>query len=351
MNRAVKGALLSILLVVTSAAIAQPSTKSNARSPLAKFGALAIDRADGFYYGWAFNQTSEQEAIRSALDGARKFGAKSPSVVLIWSGSGCAAYRTVEGRVGSAFGWGVASTQEAADQIASREALKRSDGRATNNYVWACNSKSKPLNVLYDAGPEIFPAVTIGDQTFSGIGVKITRFRNGDPIIKAKTPEEYKKLTLSKQPACFCYDEELCEKTGYLYNAYAVFDSRGLAPEGWRIPTKADWQRLIDRLGGEKGAGVKLRRSEGWPSWAIPANNLSGFGSTPAPDFRGEQKNWEAAKPFDYIPHWTSSPVEDDPKYIYVFSHSAYDTYDQVKFGQFFWHSSAYLRLIEEKSD
>ena len=30
-----------------------------------------------------------------------------------------------------------------------------------------------------------------------------------------------------------------------MYNYYAVTDPRGLAPEGWRIPTKADWDKLI----------------------------------------------------------------------------------------------------------
>ncbi|MCK7537523.1 MAG: fibrobacter succinogenes major paralogous domain-containing protein [Marinilabiliales bacterium] len=46
------------------------------------------------------------------------------------------------------------------------------------------------------------------------------------------------------EPA-WCYQEN-GPKTGgnryaKLYNWYAVNDPRGLAPEGWRIPTNADW--------------------------------------------------------------------------------------------------------------
>ena len=47
------------------------------------------------------------------------------------------------------------------------------------------------------------------------------------------------------------------KSTAKLYNLFAVNDPRGLAPEGWKVPSKEDWSRLIDFLGGESLAGQK----------------------------------------------------------------------------------------------
>jgi len=64
-----------------------------------------------------------------------------------------------------------------------------------------------------------------------------------------------------------------------LYNWYAVNDSRGLAPEGFHVPSENEWATLIDFLGGENVAGGKLKE-KGTMHWDDPnqdANNSSGF--------------------------------------------------------------------------
>lgn len=82
--------------------------------------------------------------------------------MLLWSGAGCGAYRSVtEG--GYAYGWGVAGTRAAAENIAERELMARSNGRMAQNQAWACNSATPaPLAVLLEqappqAGPMRFP--------------------------------------------------------------------------------------------------------------------------------------------------------------------------------------------------
>ena len=52
-----------------------------------------------------------------------------------------------------------------------------------------------------------------------------------------------------------------------MYNVRAIIDPRGLAPEGWHIPTEAEWKTLIDYLGGDDKAGAKLKSSTGWESY------------------------------------------------------------------------------------
>ena len=66
---------------------------------------------------------------------------------------------------------------------------------------------------------------------------------------------------------------------GRLYNWYAVSDPRGLAPEGWHVPTDVEWQTLIDFAGGESVAGGKLKET-GFVHWNSPnsgATNEVGF--------------------------------------------------------------------------
>jgi uncharacterized protein (TIGR02145 family) len=89
--------------------------------------------------------------------------------------------------------------------------------------------------------------ITIGDQVWMAENLSVDTFRNGDPIPEAKTSEEWVKAGEAKQPAwCWSTDDpEERKEYGKLYNWFAVNDSRGLAPEGYRIPTDDELEELI----------------------------------------------------------------------------------------------------------
>ena len=67
----------------------------------------------------------------------------------------------------------------------------------------------------------------------------VTTFRNLDPIMEAKTDEEWIRAGEQGIPAWCYYDNDPAnnELFGKLYNWHAVNDKRGLAPEGYRVPT------------------------------------------------------------------------------------------------------------------
>ena len=121
--------------------------------------------------------------------------------------------------------------------------------------------------------PEELEEIKIGDQVWSKKNLNTDRFNNGDIIPHAKTEEQWKKAALNKQPA-WCYfknDVANGTKLGKLYNWYAVNDPRGIAPDGWRIPTDSDWKQLVNYLGGsyEMGWGYsdpanKMKSTTGW---------------------------------------------------------------------------------------
>lgn len=116
-----------------------------------RHGALAVDRNNGFYFGFAHDHPSDDAARSTALAECARAGGQCEAV-LAWSGSGCGAYRTIAGDVGTAYGWGLAATAEQADAIALQQATVRSNGRPATNHVWACNAADAgPVQSLFDA--------------------------------------------------------------------------------------------------------------------------------------------------------------------------------------------------------
>ena len=106
----------------------------------------------------------------------------------------------------------------------------------------------------------------IGSYTWMTANLNVEKFRNGDLIPEAKTPEEWRKANESQSPA-WCYlnnDPANGWKYGKLYNWYAVNDFRSLAPEGWHIPTIHEWLNLIEHLGKGEIAVEKMKSRTGW---------------------------------------------------------------------------------------
>ena len=109
--------------------------------------------------------------------------------------------------------------------------------------------------------------VKIGLQEWASEDLKVTKFRNGEDIPLVTDNKEWSELTT----AAYC----ISPKGHYLYNWYAVNDPRGLAPEGFHVPTDDEWTELIDFLGGEAVAGKTMKTGE----WG--GANSSGFSALP----------------------------------------------------------------------
>ena len=96
---------------------------------------------------------------------------------------------------------------------------------------------------LKDIDGNLYTTIKIGKQIWMANNLNVEHFRNGDKIPEIKSKTEWVR---TKKPA-FCYynNNHLYGKSyGKLYNWYAVNDPRGLAPEGWHIPSKHEWQIL-----------------------------------------------------------------------------------------------------------
>ncbi len=105
---------------------------------------------------------------------------------------------------------------------------------------------------------------------------------------------------------CYSDDTSNCTKYGRLYTWSAAMDSaavfskngegcgygvtctatepvRGVCPAGWHLPTYAEFETLIAAVGGESGAGVKLKSASGWDGDGNGSDDY-GFSALPAGD-------------------------------------------------------------------
>lgn len=313
-----------------------------AKTTASKFGALAIDRSNGFYYGWSSDYATNEEAGKRAIEECIQKGGNC-TVVLSFSGSGCAAYRTVGGNVGNAFGWGLADTKEEADAIAISECAKRSNGRAAPNFVWSCNSTNAgKVEEIYNASEEIAMVITIGNQLWMNRNLDVTTFRNGDIILQAKNDEEWIKALEASQPA-WRYLEDKSQngiKYGKLYNFFAVNDSRGLAPIGYRIPTYDDWEQLSEYIGDLTTLAGKLKSKSGWTE--LNGTDDYGFNALPGGSamISGGFQGIEEAANF-----WSSTRKNSE----YIYGVTLYGHRQDFGIQGFDELTSMYVRCLKEE--
>jgi uncharacterized protein (TIGR02145 family) len=124
--------------------------------------------------------------------------------------------------------------------------------------------------------------VRIGNQIWQKENLKVDKYRNGESILQITDDEEWEQRK-SEGKSAFChYNNDPLNSLifGNLYNWWAVNDTRGLAPEGFRIPLDKDWNELVEHLGGFTLAQSKLKNTSGWKR-ECNGNNESGFSAVP----------------------------------------------------------------------
>jgi uncharacterized protein (TIGR02145 family) len=160
-------------------------------------------------------------------------------------------------------------------KVSNKKEVQAATSNASKN---ATETASQPTVIKSYTGKQ----VSIGSQIWMAENLNVDKFRNGDRIPEATTDAEWKRAGESKQPAWCYYQNDPKNGTiyGKLYNWFAVNDPRGLAPEGWHIPTDAEWGALSNFLGGDEIAGKKMKSTSGW-SENGNGDNTSGFSVLP----------------------------------------------------------------------
>ena len=122
----------------------------------------------------------------------------------------------------------------------------------------------------------VITTVTIGTQIWTNTNLDVTTYRNGDPITYASNAVEWNAATNAGIGAWSYYNWDPANGAiyGKLYNWYAVNDSRRLAPSGYHIPTKLEFNTLATN------SGTTLKSSSA--EWGVNSGtNTTGFTGLP----------------------------------------------------------------------
>ncbi|MFZ4402316.1 MAG: fibrobacter succinogenes major paralogous domain-containing protein, partial [Bacteroidales bacterium] len=128
-----------------------------------------------------------------------------------------------------------------------------------------------------DIDGNVYKTIVIGSKTWMAENLRVTHYRNGDPIINGNT--NWGGADTGKY--CEYNNNPINSLTyGKLYNWYAVDDIRGLAPTGWSVQ---DFYPFTTYLGGLSIVGGKLKEisTSHWQSPNVGATNESGFTALP----------------------------------------------------------------------
>lgn len=109
--------------------------------------------------------------------------------------------------------------------------------------------------------------VAIGTQVWLKENLNTAYFRNGDSI----TTGVYRTGTAGNS-------------LGALYTWPVATDTRGLCPTGWHVPSRTDFDNLVNFLGVNPGGKLKST-STLWTSPNVDATNASGFSALPGGNY------------------------------------------------------------------
>ena len=151
------------------------------------------------------------------------------------------------------------------------------------------------LNVIENESDRLFKAIAPQNKKNSSLSEKVPSNENKEKMIpntvKDSQGNVYKTVTIGTQTwtaenmrtiadNSLCYDNnpENCKKYGRLYQWY---DAQGVCPAGWHLPSKADFNVLMENVGG----ATNLKSTEGWTGFmraGCAGLNSSKFSALPA---------------------------------------------------------------------
>ncbi len=160
------------------------------------------------------------------------------------------------------------------------------------------SGRNVELPYCADIDGNVYKTIKIDNQVWMAENLKTTRYRTSETIPNVKDDTAWAALTTE----AWCDYNNLAvngNRYGHLYNWYDVTDTRNIAPEGWHVPTDAEWTELENYLIANGGnwdgrttgnkIGKSLAAASNWKSYGtedflgtdLSTNKSSGFTALP----------------------------------------------------------------------
>ncbi len=150
-----------------------------------------------------------------------------------------------------------------------------------------------------------YQSIVIGNQVWLQENIKSLHYSDGSEI-----------------PDVVAYNnsESNADTYGRLYTWDAamggslVEGAQGICPEGWHIPSDAEWRVLENYLGGVSVAGGKLKEAGtvNWRRFNTGADNASGFTALPGGEYDSHDNPNQFRLINEYAVFWTSTEASAD---------------------------------------
>ena len=186
------------------------------------------------------------------------------------------------------------------------------------------------IDSISDIDGNVYEVIKAGPQLWMASNLRTTRYNDGTPITYLEGKEEWAAVADTKEGA-WCYynnDESMGELYGYIYNWHAV-ETGKLCPEGWHVPSMAEYEMLFDFAGGMDFAGEEMKSTYGYRDYRneekpeYQGSNKSGFNGLPG-GYRVDNGDFANEGRYGY---WWSSTTQDgfngDAFYLYYNSPAA----------------------------
>ena len=173
-----------------------------------------------------------------------------------------------------------------------------------NPYTIDVALSSHETGTITDIDGNVYQTIKIGNQWWMAENLRVTHYRNGESIPNLQIIDDWASTT----DGAYCYyenDTTNVSSYGTLYNWYAVGDTRNLAPEGWHVPTDADFQELEMYLGMSqseaeatsfRGTNEGSKLANNAPLWVNGAlENNSQFGIADFDAFPGGYRSYTSS--------------------------------------------------------
>lgn len=148
--------------------------------------------------------------------------------------------------------------------------------------------------VITDIDGNEYNTIKIGNQWWMVENLRVTHYNDGTEI---PLLSNFSSWSTTRNGAYCYYDDNIANADDYglLYNFHAVDDHRGLAPEGWHVPSSEEWKEMEMYLGmtqeqadltlwrgTDEGGKLKEAGEVHWTSPNTGATNETGFTALPA---------------------------------------------------------------------
>ena len=161
---------------------------------------------------------------------------------------------------------------------------------SSSNPKTKASASSTPGSGVTDVNGKTYKTIKIGKQEWMAENLDVTTYNDKTPIKESKHDLEWMEhITqwLGFKEAVWHNRDGLIQY-GKIYNGYVVESEKKVCPTGWHIPSKIEWETLINTVGGEQDAGTSLKQA-GYQNWKKTnwsnaydtATNSSGFTAIP----------------------------------------------------------------------